>query len=323
MVCVGLLALFGIPAAIASEAPQQGTVQFIPSTKPLAVEIPFKLEATTFTYSISRFNDRPFGLDEFEVTFPSPMTTASIANNTVHCEYFAPRGSGKRPGVIVLHILGGDFPLSRLCCRALASNGVGALFVKMPYYGPRRDPATSARMISADLQQTINGMTQAVLDIRCAAAWLSARQEIDANQLGITGISLGGIVAALAAESEPRFDRVFLVLAGGQFGRVAWESEELADAKKQWQADGLTMESITEIIQPVDPITYAANLRDRKMVMINATRDEVIPRECAESLWIASGKPRIIWWDATHYSAAWRLPGGLSEMARFFGDTQQ
>ena len=59
----------------------------------------------------------------FRVTFPSPVTTASTANNTVHCEYYFPNTVPNRercPATIVLHILGGDFELSRVCCRTRA-----------------------------------------------------------------------------------------------------------------------------------------------------------------------------------------------------------
>ena len=81
----------------------------------------------------------------------------------------------------------------------------------MPYYGPRR-PAKSGdgsrrRMISANQEHSVEGMTQAVMDIRRAATWLAAREEIDSERLGITGISLGGIVAALTAGVDTRFDR--------------------------------------------------------------------------------------------------------------------
>ena len=121
------------------------------------------------------------------------------ANNTVHCEFFRPLAPGKHPGVVVLHILGGDFDLSRLFCRSLASRNVAALFVKMPHYGPRREPGSTARMVSLDPRETVRGMTQAVLDVRRAAAWLGAQESVDPEQLGIMGISLGGITSALAA----------------------------------------------------------------------------------------------------------------------------
>src|SRR5262249_9377299 len=142
------------------------------------------------------------------VTFPSPVTTPERNNNTVHGEYYRPAAAGKYPACVVLHIMGGDFPLARTFANALAHRKVAALFVIMPYYGPRRQPDSTARMVSADPRETVRGMTQAVKDIRYAAAWLAAQPEVDRDQLGIFGISLGGITAALAGTAEPRFHKI-------------------------------------------------------------------------------------------------------------------
>ena len=82
----------------------------------------------------------------------------------------------------------------------LAHHGVCALFVKMPYYGPRRPLGSTARMISLDPKESVRGMTQAVLDIRRATACLAGQAEVDGHRLGLFGISLGAITGALAAE---------------------------------------------------------------------------------------------------------------------------
>jgi hypothetical protein len=49
-----------------------------------------------------------------------------------------------------------------------------------------------------------------------------------------------------------------------------------------------------------------------------ATHDEVIPPVCTASPWQALGRPRIVWYDAGHYSAAWYLANGLAEVTQFF-----
>jgi len=225
----------------------------------------------------------------------------------------------------VLHILGGDFDLSRLFCRALASHGVAALFVKMPYYGPRRQPDSPARMVSIDPEETVRGMTQAVLDVRQAAAWLAAQQDVDPGQLGIMGISLGGITSALAASVEPRFAKVCLILAGGDMGEVAWTSTEMAPLRKHWIESGRSKEALFALLKSVDPVTYAEPVPGRQILMLNARQDEVIPPACTEALWRAFGEPEIVWWDAGHYTAARYLFDGMARTVRFFqpGGTAQ
>jgi dienelactone hydrolase len=253
-----------------------------------------------------------------EVTFPSPVVTPHEANDTVYCEYFCPLGNQKRPGVVVLHILGGDFELARLFCRAIASRGCSALFVKMPYYGPRRQAGVSARMVSRDPRETVQGMTQAVKDVRYATAWLANRPEIDAEQLGIMGISLGGITSALSLTAEPRLHKACLLLAGGDIAQVAWQSKELRELRTKWETDGGTKETFFALMRTVDPAAYGENVRDRKILMLNASQDEVIPPACTKSLWKAFGEPPIIWWDAGHYTAARYIFEGLDKASKFF-----
>jgi cephalosporin-C deacetylase-like acetyl esterase len=173
-------------------------------------------------------------------------------------------------------------------------------------------------MVSLDPEETVAGMIQAVLDIRRATAWLADQPEIDGGALGITGISLGGIVSALAASAEPRIGKACLVLAGGDIERVAWQSQALAPVRRHWLARGLTEEMVQAQLRRVDPVTYADRLKGRRILMINARHDEVVPPECTESLWNAVGQPEIVWWNAGHFTAAFFLPEGLNRICRFF-----
>jgi hypothetical protein len=312
----------------AAEPVREGTVTYTPAANEHLVAERFRLPEATFAFRQQAQETVCTKIAIWEVTFPSPVVTPHPNNNTVHCEYFQPlpaamgpaaKGPGaKGPGVIVLHILGGDFDLSRLFCRTLAHRGVAALFVKLPYYGPRRQPEADVRMVSRDPRQTVEGMTQAVLDIRRARAWLAAQEEVDPQQTGIFGISLGGITSALAAAAEPRFAHVCLMLAGGDMGQVGWTSPELAEVRRFWQESGQTKEAFYETLRPIDPVTYAASLRGRRVLMLNARYDEVIPPACTLSLWRALGEPEIVWLDAGHYSAMRFIFEGLAKVTRFF-----
>lgn len=297
--------------------PQTGEVHYLPA--PGDDELPafFQLAEHRFDFQQRRLASSARQIEVFEVTFPSPVATEQSANNTVHCEYFRPEGDGEYPGVVALHILGGDFDLSRLFCRHMAHHGVAALFLKMPYYGPRAT-ATRRRMITLDPHETVEGMQQAVLDIRRAAAWLGSREEVDEHQLGVFGISLGGITAALAATVEPRFGKACLMLAGGDVGELIYKRPETRGARDAWLAAGGTLESLVELLRSVDPVTYGSRMRGRQVLMLNASRDEIIPRASTESLWRALGEPEIRWWDAGHYSAILHLFDGTAAVTRFF-----
>ena len=222
----------------------------------------------------------------------------------------------------MLHILGGDFPLSRLFCNYLAQNGVAALFVKLPYYGPRRDPASPRRMISLSPDETVAGMTQAILDIRRATAWLAARDEVDPQQLGIFGISLGGITGALAATAEPRLQNICLLLAGADFTRVPLDSPEMRKVRGKLPQDH-DQQSLGKQLAVIDPVTYAAQARGKRILLLNATDDEVIPRACTDSLWRAFGEPELHWYPGGHYSVLRHIFSALDRVGRFFATTEE
>ncbi len=299
--------------------PLRGEVHYEPPAGDAEVAARFRLPAHDFAYEMRPLPVEVNRVDVWDVQFPSPVTSPHEANNTVHCEYFCPRhGPDRKPAAIVLHILGGDFPLSRLFCLTLAERGTAALFVKMPYYGPRRPEGVGRRMISEDPQETAEGMTQAILDIRQATAWLAARAEIDPQRLGVFGISLGGITGALAATAEPRLQNVCLLLAGGDIARVAWESRELDKVRQRWQEKGGTKEEFMAAMREIDPVLYGANVRGKRILMLNATEDEVIPRECTESLWRAFGEPEIHWYAGGHYSVARYIVNAMDRVGDFF-----
>jgi len=319
---VVLTLLMGAASAPGEEAVRTGSIRYAPAANEDIVAERFRLEAHTFEFEQLPLATSSEAIEIFEVTFPSPVETPTPENNTVHCEYFRPVTAGREeqvPAVIVLHILGGDFDLARLFGRTLAHEGVAALFLKMPYYGPRQPADGSrSRMVTPDPRETVAGMTQAVLDIRRATAWLGQQVEIDPERLGIFGISLGGITGALAAGAEPRLSRVCLMLAGGDIGRVGWESREISEVRERWLAGGGTKETFLETMRVIDPAEYAENVRGRDILMLNARYDEVIPPECTESLWRKLGEPEIVWLDAGHYSAMRFIFDGLNRVTRFF-----
>ena len=308
------------PAPEFAEVPAQGQVTFRPGATEDRVPAHFRLDSHEFEFQ-SRVLRSGEKYRLHRLTFPSPVTTDVVENNTVHGEYFQPAGKGPFPACVVLHILGGDFLLAETVASHLARNQVAALFVKMPYYGPRRRKDSSKRMVSEDPRETVAGMTQAVLDIRRATAWLGERTEVDPKRLGITGISLGGIVSALAASGEPRLENVAVFLGGGNFADLLWANETgRAQAfRKRWLADGGTRESFTDILAQIDPVTYGHLLQGRRVLMIAAKNDEVIPPACATALWESIGRePELVWIDAGHYSAIKYLPEELVRLDLFF-----
>ncbi len=307
-------------SAACGYADETGTVHFKPVGDQSEVPERYRLSERSFEYKMRLLRDLPAsGVEVHEVTFPSPVTSPVPENNTVYAEYYRPKGAGPFPAVIVLDITGGDQSLSRFIARTLAQNKIGGLFVQMAYYGPRRPPGSRVRMLSTDIPRTMEAVRQTVLDCRCAAAWLAARPEVDAKRVGIMGTSLGSFVATLAGEMDPRLSRVAILLGGGGLVDAFYDHPQAAPYRRVWELLGGTKEQVKAALAPVDPITKAANLRGRPVLMIAAKRDEIVPPSAAVALWEAMGRPKIVWYDTTHYGAALYIFRALKPVIEHFG----
>jgi dienelactone hydrolase len=325
----GILGSLALPVsfAAAESAPaahktsiEKGSVRFRPDGDQNNIPERYRLESHTFEYELSAPLDLPSAdLDVYRLRFPSPVVTETPENNTVHAEYYRPRGKGPFPGVIVLDIMGGDLSVSRMIATALAQKRVAALCVQMPYYGPRRPAGSNLRMVSTDFDRTMEAIRQTVLDVRRATAWLEARPEIDARRLGVLGTSLGSFMGSLAAEMEPKLRRVAILLGGGGLIDAFYDNPRAAPFRKTWETLGGTRQSLARLIAPADPLTYAANLKDRKVLMIAAKRDEIVPPKMAEAMWKATGQQEIFWYDCTHRGAIRFVVPAMVHVVKHFG----
>jgi dienelactone hydrolase len=303
-----------------SPAIEKGKADFKPSTRQKDIPERYRLDAHEFTWELEREYDLPrTHIEVYKVRFPSPVVSKCAENNTVHCEYYRPKGKGPFPGVIVLDITAGDQSLSRMIATHLATQNIAALFVQMAYYGPRRPAGSTVRMITTNYAQSMENVRQTVLDIRQATAWLESRQEIDAKRLGVLGTSLGSFMGTLAAEMEPKLNRVAILLGGGGVVDAYYNDPRADKYRKTWELLGGSKELLRKMIAPADPLTCAANLRDRKVLMIAGKRDEIVFPKMAEALWQASGKQKIVWYDCTHYGAALYFLSAMEHIVKHLG----
>jgi len=299
-----------------------------------------KKAAAPQEFSVEKtFNGDPFryrmeltstrrGYRIYRLTYPSQVVTPVKENNTVPADYYLPDGiepgSPRRPAVICIHILNGNYELVRMLCSALASRGIPAVMFKLPYYGERSLPG-GRRELARSPKLFVEALPQGIQDARRTFDVLASRGEVDPERIGISGISLGGIVAATTAGSDPRIHRAVLILAGGDLLGVIHhcrEARELSELIKKLPAEDRT--KIEKAIDQVDPVRHTPGLKDRaaagRVMMVNASEDNVIPRACTEKLAAALGiSERVVWLRGLgHYTAILALPQTLRKTVDFF-----
>lgn len=319
---------------------------FVPATRPAtpveqltAVDLPLKRDAADakvarhlaifdlppekFAYTLQLVSEEEqFRL--YQLVYPSPVKTPWAHNNVVPAEFYVPRGAGpdaKVPAAVVLDIMDGSAILPRMMARAAAQNGVAALYLPMPYYNARRPELDEHEVVLRDdPRRAADGLRQTVMDVRRAKAILAARPEVDANQIGITGISMGGIMTALAAGVDGEFARVVPILAGGDVATIVFHAHETRKLRAVMQAKGMDRDAAAEALEGVDPLTFAARIGTDRCLMINAANDEVIPRVTTEQLHAAAGSPTIVWLPAGHYTSLTYFPLMQKRVIQFLRD---
>lgn len=301
---------------------------------------PAPTDANVQTFSVSEtYNNSPFdyqmkllaqrdGFRVYRVTYPSPVVTPDKRNNTIHANLYLPDniapGSSKRPGVITLHILNGFMLPTDLACSLLAMRGIPAIMPTLPYYNERAKAEGWEAMLR-DPKLFLAMLLQSTEDIRRTADLLASRSEVDPQRIGISGASLGSIVAATAACKEPRFYRTALFLSGGDLMKIlpyASYTRGLSERFRQLPSEERV--DIEARVNAIDPVQLAPALRERaqqgRVLMVNVTEDEIIPRASTERLATALGiADRVVWLQGhTHDTFISAIPQSLRLVTEFF-----
>jgi dienelactone hydrolase len=249
-----------------------------------SLEIPlFSYERKVIQPRVQRINEKNTYWIE-KVAFPS-----SMAPHWVTAYHYVQKSGGNPPTIIVLPILGGNYFFAKNCARYLARHGFSCLRFERIV-----DPLDAER----GLVHTEMVLRHAIIDIRRAIDWLDQRAEGNRNRIGIVGISMGAIVAALAFEAEPRINSAAILLGGGDIAAILATSREglvVRFRKEVMRTKGIDLEQFhteaTRILAPVDPFTYAPRGNPKHILMLNARFDGVVPSPCSEKLWRALGRP--------------------------------
>jgi dienelactone hydrolase len=189
----------------------------------------------------------------------------------------------------------------RRFARHLTGRGIGAAVIMLPYH-MRRLPAGERggrRFRSRDVDQVVQALSQSASDVSTVARWLSRQPSVDPQRIGVIGISLGAIVAHLAMGRDERLTAGVGVLGGGDLAELYRASLAFKLGGRS-SARSLSPEEVARLWQ-VDPLRYAGRNRPRKVLMIQAARDLLIPPRNALTLWQALGRPPIQWVDTNHF----------------------
>lgn len=249
------------------------------------------------------------------VRFPSPVSSGNSVNDLVSMEWYAARDKDRRPCaadcVIVVHESGRGMTVGRIFARGLNAQGLHTFLVHLPGYGARRTPDADRA------EKMLDGLKQAVADVRRARDAAASLPLISGRVFGVQGTSLGGFVTSTAAGLDAGFDRVFILLAGGNLHDVVLKGQkDAAQVRRRLEALGVKADQIRELARPVEPLRVAHRLRPDTTWLYSGKYDDVVPPACSHALASAAKLPagHHIEMAADHYSGILYLPAVIAEI---------
>ncbi len=226
------------------------------------------------------------------------VTFNSVNDERVPALLCVPRAAeAPFPCIILLHGLGQDKSLIDDIHPRYMKSGYAMICIDSQYRGERKRPGTS--FISFNMFQTRQTFAQTIVDARRAVDFLETRNEINPDQIVLLGASMGGVLGATVAAHEPRIRGALLLYAGGNLRRLLAESTIIYPRTTWWRSALAGVSGV--ILRETDPVRHIGRISPRPVLMINGSRDTVVPPRCAEELFAAAREPKqIIWHDSDH-----------------------
>lgn len=217
------------------------------------------------------------------------------------------------PAIVVVHESGRAMTVGRAVARGLRDRGVHAFLLHLPHYGLRRSPGKKA-----EDQDFAVVMRQGISDVRRTHDAVRVLPGVLNGQISLQGTSLGGFVAALTAGLDESFDRVFILLAGGDLATlVANGRNEAGQLREKLQQHGYTGQKMQQLLYRFEPNRLAHRIPAERLWLYSALYDTVVPPAHADSFATAVGlhESHRIRMPANHYSGVIFLPVVLDQIA--------
>jgi cephalosporin-C deacetylase-like acetyl esterase len=259
----------------------------------------------------------------FSVTFPVASPIHYPGADTARGEYYEPNIDGKVPLIIQIHGWGDHSVIPfQWMLAGLLRKGIACFILYQPFHTTRLPQQMKGKLSHFTPEEWFTSYQMAVIDVRRIVDWAEENPHLDSSRISIMGISLGGFVASMAMSVEPRIKTGIFFVSGGNTGKIMQISRTskfrkgLRLAQSQYQENqrnyyrylAEVAEKGYENVRPahpfyhIDPLTYAPMLKGRKVLMLNALWDGIIPMAAAQEFQQASGKGQLITYPATHVS---------------------
>ena len=177
--------------------------------------------------------------------------------------------SGRRPVVIALHGTGGTKTNMLSLCRKLAEHGFIAVAIDGRYHGERTRAGHGTVEYNEAIARAWHEQREhpfyydTVWDVMRLVDYLQNRDDVDANRIGLMGISKGGIETYFTAAADPRI--------AAAVPCIGVESFQWALQHNEWQGRIGTIQSA------FDTVSKAEGVKSPDAAFVQKFYDHVVP----------------------------------------------
>jgi pimeloyl-ACP methyl ester carboxylesterase len=188
------------------------------------------------------------------------------------------------PTLILVHHLDSDSEAmqgSRGICHMLQQSGVQCLLMYLPLYGPREQRGET--FLDFEVSRTADSIQQGLLDLLAVRSAAEAHPRINAENLGVFGLSLGAMFASVSAAVFPAWSGgVVLGAAGGDLASILVNflhfQEALCGAEEALEAARAAREELTW----ADPLLWSEVGPRQRLLSLTMSNDALMTREATQ-----------------------------------------
>jgi predicted choloylglycine hydrolase len=257
---------------------------------------------------------------EYRITYPSMLKT-DFLDNTVYLRYYEPKSGENFSVVLILpHSAGESESIEGQFCESLAEDGIASLIVNMAYQekGKSGHQWLREELKKEDLTKVYQLFKQLVIESRRAIDWLELQSNVDKENVGIMGISLGAVAAPLVVGTDNRIKAAMYILGGGDVASIVYQGNKLPFFRQRLLRQHISPHEFERKYSVIDPLTFAFRAKNTPTVMYNSTFDAIVPKTSTLKLWQALERPKIYWMPATHYTAVLFIGNAKSVITAHF-----
>lgn len=230
----------------------------------------------------------------------------------IELEDYEPETEDLRPVIVLLPIFSGQLNVTRYFARYFVNQGWTAILVD-------RD-----RDLLEDIDRLNEAIRANIADYRRVLDWVTEQPQLDANRIGLFGISFGAMDAVMLMALDHRVRALVAAMAGGDFPTVFLNTNYRPVSRtvdNLLEDTGMTRQALAAEFAkrlPTDPLRLAPYVDAERVLLILTRTDAIVPFPAQEALRRRMGSPEALYLPTGHRTSVLFFPRLRAQAYEFF-----